>query len=131
VLLCYYQVFSDPRFALDPTDPQFRKTPGLSKLLDEGSNRRAVGKRGRDEHDADGKEAGRGGGSRSGGGGHALGGEGEGDEGGRKKESKGGGALSSNSGAGGGVGGGGGGKKSKFQDAELASLVSTLKARAR
>ena len=35
-------MFSDPRFALDPTDPQFRKTPGLSKLLDEGQCRISI-----------------------------------------------------------------------------------------
>ena len=102
----FASVFSDPRFALDPTDPQFRKTPGLSKLLDEGRHRRAL-KRGREDP-----------------------GEGAGDSvgqnlaGGESGGRQGGGRPLEHS-------GGTSGKKGKFKDAQLASLVSTLKARSR
>ena len=34
-------VYSNPKFALDPTDPNFRKTPGLSKILEAGRTKRS------------------------------------------------------------------------------------------
>jgi hypothetical protein len=113
----FSSVFSDPRFALDPTDPQFRKTPGLEKLLHEGRNRRS--KRARDEDDASEEEV-RGGSAESNG---PMG------TGLAKRDGKSSGAKGTVGEGGGGSGGASVGKKGRVLDPQLAALVSTLKAR--
>lgn len=55
----FKEVYSNPNFALDPTDPNFRKTPGLKKILEAGRTKRAKGDAGPPPEEGGGKGGGK------------------------------------------------------------------------